>query len=88
MLTPDPTATPAPASDVRPSRDNTSPVVLTADILCFSVLFCWVKEGFLRDIQGPSVTGERGLGGLANKILQRSDRMYQCIAGKSIWNRC
>ena len=40
MLTPDPTATPAPASDVRPRRDNTSPVVLTADI--FKSGFSWV----------------------------------------------
>ena len=40
MLTPDPTATPAPASDVRPRRDNTSPVVLTADM--FKSGFSWV----------------------------------------------
>ena len=33
MLTPDPTATPAPASDVRPRRDRTNPVVLTADMI-------------------------------------------------------
>lgn len=32
MLTPDPTAMPAPAREVRPSRDSTSPVVETADI--------------------------------------------------------
>jgi hypothetical protein len=32
METPLPTATPAPAREVRPSRDRTRPVVLTADI--------------------------------------------------------
>lgn len=32
METPLPTATPAPAREVRPSRERTSPVVLTADI--------------------------------------------------------
>lgn len=32
METPLPTATPAPAREVRPSRDRTIPVVLTADI--------------------------------------------------------
>lgn len=38
MDTPDPTAMPAPAREVRPRRDRTRPVVLTADMTVSEVV--------------------------------------------------
>ena len=38
MLTPEPTAMPAPAREVRPSKDRTSPWVLTADMVMVGVV--------------------------------------------------